>query len=172
MMHPKDFTKQLASDLVQTFGRGVFVSVAAVAVATIAFLVAIGNLVYPYHPISVYKYEAVPMEVCPGGEVDVRQDWEVRDDLRAFRVSYQWSERGSPTAAFGGEAHFENVKASPRETVRSPLIRAAPPTPGMWRLETNYDAFGTRLGMPVRQDLDNITSEDFVTVKDNCGGET
>lgn len=168
----KDFTKQLASDLVQTFGRGVFVFVAVVAVVIVAFIFAVGNLVYPYHPISVYKYEAVPMEACPGGEVSVRQDWEIRDDLRSFRVSYQWSEKGSSTSAFGGEAHFENVKASPRETVRSPLVRAAPPTPGIWRLETNYAAFGTRFGMPVRQDLNNITSEDFVLVKDNCEGDT
>lgn len=160
----KVFAGDLASDLMRIFGRGVLVAMAGLGVLFLGFLFAVGNLVYPYRPVVVHEYRALPMEVCPGGDVVVEIDWEVRDDLRALDVVYAWSERESSASVFGGEAEFEDFEAMPRGVFRSPFIRLAPTEPGLWKLETSYDVFGTRLGLPVRQDLDDVTSEDFVKV--------
>lgn len=166
---------ELFSDLTHTFGRWVLVAMVGLGVLLLGFFFVVGNLVYPYRPVVIYEYKTVPIEVCPGQDVGVETKWEIRDDLRALEVVYRWSERDNPATVFGGEARFKDIKAKPRVMERGPLIRTAPLKPGLWKLKTSYDIFGTRLGMPVRQDLDNITSEDFIRVLEandkKCGGK-
>lgn len=154
----------LASDLTHTFGRWVLFIEAGLGVMLLGFIFVVGNLVYPYSPIEVYEYRTVPAEVCPGGDVAVEIEWEIGDDLRALKVVYRWNERDDPGTVFGGEARFEDVAARPIMKRDSLLIRPAPLDPGLWILQTSFDIFGTRFGMPVRQDLDKVTSEDFVRV--------
>lgn len=164
MRNFRALAKELASDLSHSFGRWVLLSMLAVGAALLLFLFAITNLVYPYQPMVVYGFHAVPEAVCPGDTVSVEIDREIRDDLRVLEIVYQWSERGDPTTLTGGQARYEDVPAMERKTITSSFFRSAPASPGEWQLKTNYDIFGTRLGMPVRQDLDNVTSEDFVRV--------
>lgn len=156
--------KELASDLSHAFGNWVLVVMAGLGVLLLGFIFVVGNLIYPYHPVKVYEYRAMPVEVCPGGNVAVEIEWEIRDDLRTLQVVYRWNERDDPTTVFGGEARFKDIKARPRMRQESPLIRPAPLRPGLWKLQTSYDIFGTRLGVLVRQDLDDVTSENFIRV--------
>lgn len=160
----KVFVMELFSDLKAVFGRWVLFIEAGLGVLLVGFIFVVGNLVYPYSPIKVYEYRTVPAEVCPGGDVSVETEWEIRDDLRTLVVVYRWNEIDDPTTIFGGEARFKDIEARPRVKQGSPLIRPAPLEPGLWKLQTSFNIFGTRLGMLVRQDLDNVTSEDFVRV--------
>lgn len=160
----KVFVKELYSDLRRIFGKGTIVVTACLVFLLLGFVAAVVNVVYPYTPLVVHEYNAIPMEVCPGDDVTVNIDYEVRDDLPVLEIVYRWSEKGNPGSLFGGEARFEDYEARPRRTEPSPLVRVAPRTPGVWQIETNYDVYGTRFGMPVHQDTDEVTSENFVRV--------
>lgn len=158
------FVKKLVADISHAFGQWVLMITAGLGVLLLGFIFVVGNTVYPYHPVTVYEYRAMPMEVCPGDDVAVKIDWEVRDDLRAIEIVYRWRERNDSALLFGGEARFEDVPVTARETRPGLVVPVAPTRPGIRQIELSYNIFGVRFGMPVRQDIDNISDEDFIRV--------
>jgi hypothetical protein len=129
------------------------------------------NLLIPYRPVTAYGYTAIPPVVCPGEPVEVWAEWEVRDHLDRLHVEYGWSQAGEDSILYGGEDDFKDIPPFERRVVRSPIIRSAPADPGRWRLSNDYEAHGRRLGLPARQDLDDVTSDDFVQVLSHSAPE-
>jgi hypothetical protein len=137
--------------------------IAVLSVVCVAMLFVLVQLLIPYQPMRVYGLSAAPSGVCPGKKIGVRLDWELRRPLRRLEVDYAWSEAGQVGREFGGTAIFRSLEARSRETIRSPAARQTPAEPGEWRLVTEYEAYGPRWGLPLRQDL-TVASENTVRV--------
>lgn len=143
--------------------------IAVLALLIVAMLYVLGQLLIPYRPVSVYELKAIPAKVCEGESVGIVADWEVRAPVRLLEVRYGWSRpdevAGDVEAqSFGGRAELTNIKPFARKEVRSPIDRRTPTEPGVWRLVSEYRVYGHRWGLPLRQDLRQV-SEDFLTVR-------
>lgn len=111
------------------------------------------NLLVPYRPVVVYGNEVIPENACPREPIEVVKDWEVRDEIRQLEIEYFWTHPDSPTETYGGTAYIKDIEPRPREAEVSPIGRISPRESGKWELITHYTVYGTRFGLPMRQDF-------------------
>ena len=147
------------------FDKAQIIMLCALIPICLITVVFVANLLIPYRAVAVYDNEIIPRSACPRQPVEVYKDWEVREFVNQIEVEYFWTHPNSPTETYGGTSYIKRVKPQPRHLEKSPINRVAPRTPGEWELITHYTVYGTRLGLPVRQDF-KIAAAGVIVVGD------
>lgn len=148
-----------------SFDRAQLVMLAILAPICLVTLVFVANLLIPYRAVEIYNNEIIPQAACPREPIEVYKDWVVRDSVKQIEVEYFWTHPDSPQETYGGTTYIKNVEAQPRNLELSPINRIAPRQPGQWELITHYTIYGTRFGLPVRQDF-KVAADGVIIVQE------
>lgn len=156
--------RHLYRELRHTLSPSQVVMLAVLAILGLLLLYSSVNLLIPYRPVTIYGYSAFPPVACPEDEVELRVESEVTDYVRRLQIEYAWSMSSNPGSFVpGGKVTVYDIEPHERRVARTIFVRTVPREPGRWRLVTDYEAYGSRLGMPVRQDF-TVVDDGVLTV--------